>query len=312
MTSTNIYHYVYRITNLVSNKHYYGKRSSKNEPHLDIGKKYFSSSKDKQFIQDQKEHPQNFKYKIIMMFESSRKACEFESRLHYKFDVGNNVNFYNRVKQTANGFDSTGKTIVKDEFDNHFMVSINDPRFLSGELISLTKNKVAVKDNFGKCFLIPKNDPRYLNKELIPISVGRKISDEQKKKLSIKMKGRIKSTETCKKISETQNKNKSHVGSNNSRFKYFYHTPWGIYDSPAALEPNFSMTKMKNFCINNNRILSKLVYKNSEKLKNTFNESCIGKTYAELGFGVNLNQKGSPPRTFTTANACALASSSAS
>ena len=40
-----MYHYVYRITNKILNKHYYGKRSSKLSPELDLGKKYFSSSK---------------------------------------------------------------------------------------------------------------------------------------------------------------------------------------------------------------------------------------------------------------------------
>lgn len=40
------YHYVYRITNKVENKHYYGSRSSNVPPIEDIGKKYFSSSSD--------------------------------------------------------------------------------------------------------------------------------------------------------------------------------------------------------------------------------------------------------------------------
>lgn len=40
------FHYVYRITNLLENKHYYGSRSSKE---LDIGIKYFTSSKDISF-----------------------------------------------------------------------------------------------------------------------------------------------------------------------------------------------------------------------------------------------------------------------
>ena len=43
MTSNIIYHYVYRITNLINNKHYYGKRSSKIEAKLDLGLKYYSS-----------------------------------------------------------------------------------------------------------------------------------------------------------------------------------------------------------------------------------------------------------------------------
>ena len=36
MTSNTIYHYVYRITNLINNKHYYGKRSSKYKPKYDL------------------------------------------------------------------------------------------------------------------------------------------------------------------------------------------------------------------------------------------------------------------------------------
>ncbi len=110
MDNISIYHYVYRITNLVENKHYYGKRSSKIHPKHDIGVKYFSSSKDRNFIADQKSNPQNYKYKIIRRFENSKSALEFEVLLHNKFDVGRNVNFYNRAKQTSSGFDTTGTT----------------------------------------------------------------------------------------------------------------------------------------------------------------------------------------------------------
>lgn len=39
----NKFHYVYRITNLVEGKHYYGVRSSKVSPFNDLGTKYFSS-----------------------------------------------------------------------------------------------------------------------------------------------------------------------------------------------------------------------------------------------------------------------------
>ena len=45
-----MYYYVYRITNKLLNKHYYGSRGSKIEPKLDLGIKYFSSSTDKNFI----------------------------------------------------------------------------------------------------------------------------------------------------------------------------------------------------------------------------------------------------------------------
>lgn len=42
--SDNRYHYVYRITNLVEQKHYYGSRTSNISPFDDLGKKYFSSA----------------------------------------------------------------------------------------------------------------------------------------------------------------------------------------------------------------------------------------------------------------------------
>ena len=99
-----MYHYVYRITNTISNKHYYGKRSCNTLPSLDLGVKYFSSSKDKLFIQDQKQNPQNYKYKIIRVFTTSKDAVAFEIRLHNKFDVGINESFYNKSKQTSIGF----------------------------------------------------------------------------------------------------------------------------------------------------------------------------------------------------------------
>ncbi len=85
MTSKTIYHYVYRITNTVEKKHYYGKRSSKIEPKLDLGKKYFSSSNDKEFKIDQKLNPQNYRYKVVAHFNTALDAIIRESELHSMF-----------------------------------------------------------------------------------------------------------------------------------------------------------------------------------------------------------------------------------
>ena len=104
------YNYVYRITNTKENKHYYGVRSSKVEPKLDLGIKYFSSSSDREFIKDQKENKSIFKYKIIKQYDSRKEAVKLEIKLHSKFNVGANESFYNRAKQTSTGFDTTGST----------------------------------------------------------------------------------------------------------------------------------------------------------------------------------------------------------
>ena len=125
-------HYVYRITNKIENKHYYGVRSSLIEPKDDLGIKYFSSSTDKKFIKEQKENPDNYKYKVIKIFSTREEAMSFEIHLHNKFNVHINENFYNRAKQTSIGFNAipdeetrrklslahTGKKLTKEHKAN--------------------------------------------------------------------------------------------------------------------------------------------------------------------------------------------------
>lgn len=103
-----MYHYVYRITNIKEKRHYYGARSSKIKPELDIGVRYFSSSSDEKFMFEQVEQPQNFKYKVIGTFRNREEAMQLEVKLHAKFNVAQNPNFYNRQAQTSTGFDRLG------------------------------------------------------------------------------------------------------------------------------------------------------------------------------------------------------------
>lgn len=107
------YHYVYRITNLIENKHYYGSRSSTCEPIMDLGIKYFSSissSAYKWIVKDQKINKCNYKYKVLKVFNTNKEKIIYESYLHYKFDVKNNAYFYNLSNQTPTGFNTNGIT----------------------------------------------------------------------------------------------------------------------------------------------------------------------------------------------------------
>ena len=156
------YHYVYRITNIITDMYYYGDRSCNCHPSEDIGIKYFSSSTLKLFIQDQKNNPQDYKYKIIKIFETKREdAKQLEVDLHEKFDVKNNPKFINRANQTSRGFSNhsvgykwsekstarvKGITTYKDKAGNTFRVSNDDTRVLSGELICFNKG-ISYKDN---------------------------------------------------------------------------------------------------------------------------------------------------------------------
>lgn len=103
-------YYVYRITNVKENKHYYGYRGipKNSQPKDDLGIKYFSSSMNKDFRKDQKINPQNFKYKIICKNLSKRNALNLEIKLHKKFNVSQNINFYNLANQTNTGFSYIG------------------------------------------------------------------------------------------------------------------------------------------------------------------------------------------------------------
>lgn len=103
------YHYVYRITNIKENKYYYGVRSSKCLPKDDLGIKYFSSASDKEFIKDQKCYPNNFCYKVVSIHPTRKEAALKEIKLHEKFNVAVNENFYNLAKHTSTGFDVTGR-----------------------------------------------------------------------------------------------------------------------------------------------------------------------------------------------------------
>ena len=73
--------------------HYYGVRSCTCEPVDDLGRKYFSSSTNKEFIKDQKEHPEDYKYKIIKVFDNRKDAEYYEKFLHEKFNVAENDHF---------------------------------------------------------------------------------------------------------------------------------------------------------------------------------------------------------------------------
>ena len=177
------FHYLYRITNIVEQKYYYGIRTPPKNitPQEDLGIKYFSSSKDKYFREDQKKHPQNYKYKIVAIKKTRKEIVNLEIFLHEKFNVGLNSKFYNRSKQTSNGYDATGKIPVKDIFGNIFQVTTNDIRLLSGELVHFTKNTICVKDAAGKFFRVASDDPKYLSGELVGSTKGIK----PKKKLCI-------------------------------------------------------------------------------------------------------------------------------
>jgi len=143
ITNKYKFHYVYRITNKVLNKHYYGVHSCNNLELEGIGVEYFSSSTDMEFIKDQKENLQNYKYKIVKQFKTRQEANEYEELLHNKFDVANNNSFYNKHNSNSKFNpldkvscidlrDNTTRQIERDEFYKYnYYVGVNYGRDMS-------------------------------------------------------------------------------------------------------------------------------------------------------------------------------------
>ena len=186
------YHYVYRITNIKERMYYYGVRSCDCLPKEDIGIKYWSSIKKKEFIKDQKENPGDYKYKVIKIFSTRVEAVQHEIFLHKKFDVKLHEKFYNDANQTSTSFDTTGKVSCKDTRNNK-QYSVSSDEFYANEFYIGVSSGIS-KDNSGS------NNPMF----------GKTHSEETKIKIGLKSIGRQTfkdkehSDESKRKISESR------------------------------------------------------------------------------------------------------------
>ena len=205
MTSTSIYHefhYVYRITNIKRKLSYIGVRSCKIDPKKDLGIKYFSSSLDKEFQQDQKSNPSNYKYQIIAIFDSREEASRLEIHLHMMYDVARNLYFYNKARATSTGFNTygishtlesrkrmseaaTGRTLSPEHSQKISKANTGKTRSpemrmkISEANTGKTRSpesrkkqseaitgKFTVKGLDDVCFRIGKDDPRFISREV--------------------------------------------------------------------------------------------------------------------------------------------------
>jgi len=257
---TSLIHYVYRITNIITKKHYYGKRSSKIDPKLDLGIKYFSSSKDSDFRKDQKLNPHHYKYKIVAKFSTAMEAIIRESKLHYLFNVGKNENFYNKANQRINGFDTTG-TSPSIETRNKIKERLTGKPCHENSRIGTSKRWKG----------IPKSAEQKL--KMSNSAIGKKKSKESIAKTVAGKLGVLRSEEQKVKL----------TGINRESFSGYYILPNNITDARKELN---LYTLSKNWCINSSKVISKSAYNQSQFLKNNYSWVEVkGKTFEEIGFG---------------------------
>jgi len=197
------YNYVYRITNKVEQKYYYGVRGCNVEPKLDLGIKYFSSSSDKEFKDDQKNHPENYKYKIVRICSTSDEADTLEIKLHEKFDVGKSEAFYNKATRTSMGFSTAGTNISPEHKQKLSEAKLGVPKSDEHKQ-KLSEAKLGEKNPmFGKEFS-PEHRQKLseANKGEKNPNFGKERSDETKQKMSEAKKGVPLSPEHRQKMSE--------------------------------------------------------------------------------------------------------------
>jgi hypothetical protein len=110
--------YVYIIYDLKSLKCYIGSRGTNKNPYDDIGKSYFSSSSNKEFIKEQKNNRERFFYVVLGNFKTREEALNLEIELHNKFNVKDNPLFYNKANQTSTKFtlSEQSKNKLKETF----------------------------------------------------------------------------------------------------------------------------------------------------------------------------------------------------
>ena len=219
------FNFVYKITNIVNNKIYIGKHSTDNIKDGYMGSGLCLGRAIKKYGIDK------FKREILYEFDTKKEAYLMEAKIVNKEFI-KRKDTYNIKLGGEGGWDHTRKMVtIKDSTGNCFNIPINDPRYLSGELIGVTKGFIPVKDENGNTSQVSVNDHRYLSGELVHIAKGLvmvkdennniyKVSKNDSRYLSGELvgiwKGRNHSEETKRKISKS-NKN-NHIGKLNSQY----------------------------------------------------------------------------------------------
>lgn len=196
---TKKYHYVYKIINLfpiTQEQYYIGVRSCNCKPEVDD---YWGSSRYLNTAM-KTEGKINFAKEILSIWGTRKKAAQEEIRLHNEYDVAANPLFYNRAKSTSTGWNTYGATLSEEARKN-----ISDGHKLYWKTHSMSQEaRKKISEAAHERYKDPKKRQEARDKNL-----GKSLSEETKKKISIAARNRPPiSEETRKKISLSSSKRK--------------------------------------------------------------------------------------------------------
>lgn len=154
---------IYQITNLLDNRIYVGLHSTYN-----INDKYMGSSK--HLKKDLKElGRQNFIKEILHVFNNKEDMIKMEAEIVTK-NFCHRIDTYNRMVGGINDGLTIDMVSVVDKDGNNLRVYRDDPRYISGELISVAKGMATVKDENNNIFNVSITDARYLSGEFTGVA----------------------------------------------------------------------------------------------------------------------------------------------
>ena len=147
------FHYFYKITNKINGKFYYGVHSTNDLNDGYMGSGYgIRNAINKYGIE-------NFTKEYLRFFDNREEMFLYEQQMVTK-DLTKDPMCYN-LTTGGKGGGKEGIVVTKDKSGNIFVVSTDDPRYLSGELKHNTSGFAVVKDENGNTFQISIDDPNY-------------------------------------------------------------------------------------------------------------------------------------------------------
>lgn len=151
---------VYKITNKINKNIYIGCHITKNINDSYMGSGSRIGEAIREFGRE------NFEKIILWNFDNKDDMLAKENEL-VNDEFIKRDDTYNVI--VGGGYNTSNTVTVRDNNGKTFNVHIQDPRYLSGELVSITKDMVIVKDNSGNVYKVRKDDPRYLSGEFISV-----------------------------------------------------------------------------------------------------------------------------------------------
>lgn len=162
MANRNIdkkYHYLYKTTNLLNNKYYYGIHSTNKLDDGYLGSGIYLNKSIRKYGKE------NFKKEIISFYNSREELVNAEKEIITESVLKDK--YCMNCMYGGEGFNTIGMVTVKNKKGKSFKVFCDDEKYLSGELVGITKGTVTTKDKDGNTLKVSVDDERYLSGELV-------------------------------------------------------------------------------------------------------------------------------------------------